>query len=122
MENLYIAHRLLEDFGIGKICKTNFEPSYLKIKSRSDLTLRIAKIDLTFPIDNLETYIKTNWTTIKETENLSDIGKLVSLFTLYQMLVCKYKIISDTTSIAFLAFLFVELSSEVKWKDEVLVL
>ena len=122
MENLYIAYRLLEDFGIGKICKTDFEPSYLNLKSRSDLTLRIAKIDLTFSIDNLENYMKTNWTSIKETENLSDFGKLVSLFTLYQLLVCKYKIISDTTSIAFLAFLFVELSSEVKWKDEVLVL
>ena len=114
MENLYIAYRLLEDFGIGKICKTDFEPSYLNLKSRSDLTLRIAKIYLTFSIDNLENYMKTNWTSIKETENLSDFEKLVCLFTLYQLLVCKYKIISDTTSIAFLAFLFIELSSELE--------
>jgi hypothetical protein len=58
MENLYIAYRLLQDFGIGKICKTDSESSYLNLKSRSDVTLRIAKIDLTFSIDNLEDCIK----------------------------------------------------------------
>ena len=123
MENLYLAHRLLEDFGIGKVCRTDYESTYQKIKSRSDLTLRLARIDMNFPIENLEAYVKSNWTTIKETENLSDVGKLVSLFTLFQLLVCKYKIISDTNSIAFLAFLFIELTSEIlNWKDEVLVL
>lgn len=121
MENLYIAYRLLEDYGIGKISRNDFEPLYQKIKSRSDLTLRLAKVDMTITIDSLETYFNTNWTTIKGTKDLSGYGKLVSLFTLFQLLVCKYKIVCDTKSISFLAFLFVERSSELS-KDEVLVL
>ena len=122
MENLYIAYRLLEDFGIGKISRNDFESLYQTIKTRSDLTLRLAKVDMTVTIDNLETYFNANWTTINETEDLSDYGKLISLFTLFQLLVCKYKIVCDTKSISFLAFLFVERSSDIPWKDEMLVL
>ena len=93
MKNLYIAYRLLEDYGIGKISRNDFEPLYQRIKSRSDLTLRLAKVDMTISIDSLEAYFNTNWTTIKETKDLSGYGKLVSLFTLFQLLVCKYKIV-----------------------------
>lgn len=123
MENLYIAYRLLEDFGIGKIPRTHNEQWYQKIKSRSDTTLRLARIDMSPPIDDLEAYFKANWSTIKETQNLSNAGKLVSLFTLFQLLVCKYKIVSDLNSVAFLALQFSELASEIpNWKDEMLVL
>ena len=78
MENFYLAHRLLEDFGIGKVCRTDYEFTYQKIKSRSDLTLRLARIDMNFPIENLEAYVKSNWTTIKETENLQVTCNLVT--------------------------------------------
>ena len=122
MENLYFAYRLLEDFGIGRIPRTEDETCYQKIKLRSDATLRMARIDMTSPIDDIEAYVKCNWSTIKETENLSTAGKLVSLFTLIQLLVCKYKIVSDMNSISLIAFLFSELASEIDWKDEVLVL
>ena len=113
MENFYFAYRLLEDYGISKIQRSNFETSYRQLKSRSDLTLRLTNVNFTDPIDCLETYMRANWRAIKGTNNLSDFGKLVSLFTLFQLLVCKHKITSDTVNIAFLAFLFVELISEI---------
>ena len=95
MENFYLAHRLLEDFGIGKVCRTDYEFTYQKIKSRSDLTLRLARIDMNFPIENLEAYVKSNWTTIKETENLQVTCNLVTRDQVTRDLVTRDQVTRD---------------------------
>lgn len=116
MFNLYAAHRLLEDYGIGHVNKNMHEHDYLLIKRDSDLTVRLSKtvINETHELGCLRGYYKNNWLTIKRKEGLSPYGKFVALFSFTQILLKFYINRGDLSTAALLAFMFAEYSSDIR--------
>ena len=115
MFNLYAAHRLLEDHGMGYVNKNKYEHDYLLIKRDSDLTVRLSKtvINETHELGCLREYYKNNWLAIKQKEGLSPYGKFVALFSFTQILLKCYINRGDLSTAALLAFMFTEYSSEI---------
>ena len=115
MINIYIAHRLLQDFGLSSVHANGYEGLYLKVKRDSDVILRIANIKPpdSFDSSGLLKYCRRNWLVIRNKPGLSEYGKFVALFSLIQMQIRFYKAKGDKATVSLLAVVLIEYSHEI---------
>ena len=113
MEHLYIAHRLLQECGLGSVQKNSYEALYERLRGDSDRLLHANHIHIPRirGTEALVKYYMRQWWSIRDTSDKAEV-QILALFTLTRLLCLRYKSEGRLLVIPLLMSCFIECISD----------